>query len=225
MDNDEKYSTADIETKDKDNRDTDNKDADNKDADNKNTGGETPDGKKSSSTARFILEAAIYILLLVMCVTVIPQYVIQRTKVDGTSMEKTLHNRDNLLVEKVTYRFHDPERFDIIVFYPYGKEEDPEDYYVKRVIGLPGETIQIKGPDIYINGTKLEENYGKDPITDEGCAIDPITLADDEFFVLGDNREVSSDSRDFGPVKKKNISGRVVMRIYPFSDFGLLTNK
>ncbi len=180
---------------------------------------------KSGSLAKFILEAVIYIALLVLCVSVVPKYVIQRTKVDGTSMERTLHDKDNLLVEKVSYRFHDPKRFDIIVFYPYGKEEDPEDYYVKRVIGLPGETIQITGPDIYINGVKLEENYGKDPITDEGCAEEPIKLADDEFFVLGDNREVSSDSRDFGPVKKKDISGRVVMRIYPFKEFGLLTNK
>ena len=183
------------------------------------------DKKQNNSLAKFILEIAIYIALLVLCVSIVPKYVIQRTKVDGTSMERTLQDKDNLLVEKISYRFHNPKRFDIIVFYPYGKEEVPEDYYVKRVIGLPGETVQIIGPDIYINGEKLEEHYGKDPITDEGCAEDPIQLAEDEFFVLGDNREVSSDSRDFGPVSKKDISGRVVMRIYPFKTFGLLTNK
>ena len=180
---------------------------------------------KKISPGRFICVAVLYIALLIICVSVVPKYVIQRTKVDGTSMEATLNDKDNLLVEKVSYHFHNPDRFDIIVFYPYGKEEDPEDYYVKRVIGLPGETVQIIGADIYINGTKLEEHYGKDPITEAGEAEEPIQLADDEFFVLGDNREVSSDSRDFGPVKKSDISGRVVMRIYPFNKFGLLTNK
>lgn len=183
------------------------------------------DAKKNTSVVKFIIEAVIYVALLIMCVSVVPRYVLQRTKVSGTSMESTLHNKDNLLVEKVSYHFTDPDRFDIIVFYPFGKEEDPDDYYVKRVIGLPGETIQIKGADIYINGEILKENYGKDPISDSGIAKQPIKLADDEFFVLGDNREVSSDSREFGPVKRKNISGHVIMRIYPFKEFGLLTNK
>ena len=140
-------------------------------------------------------------------------------------MMNTLHNNDNLIVEKVSYRFGDPERFDIIVFYPYGKEEDPEDYYVKRVIGLPGETVQIIGSDIFINGDLLEENYGRVPIRHAGVAKEPFTLGPDEFFVLGDNREASEDSRAFGAVNKSDISGQVVLRIYPFNRFGLMTNK
>lgn len=110
-------------------------------------------------------------------------------------------------------------------FNPYGKEEDPDDYYVKRIIGLPGETVQIIGADIYINGEILEEHYGKDPITDPGVAREKITLGENEFFVLGDNREVSEDSRVFGAVDKKNISGQVVFRIYPFNKFGPMTSK
>jgi signal peptidase I len=114
------------------------------------------------------------------------------------------------------------DRFDIIVFYPYGREN--EEYYVKRIIGLPGETVQIIGSDVYINGEVLEEHYGKDPIEDPGRAIEPITLGDDEFFVMGDNRSISKDSRteEVGNVKKENIGGRAVFRIKPLSRFGTI---
>ncbi len=179
---------------------------------------------RKTSRSKMTIEILIYLLLLITCVFIIPKYVVQRTKVSGPSMLNTLHNGDNLIVEKVSYRFHDPRRFDIIVFYPYGPE-DKEDYYVKRVIGLPGETVQIIGKDIYIDGNILEEDYGKDPITDPGEARNPILLGEDEFFVLGDNREVSEDSRIFGPVEKSNISGHVIFRIYPFGSFGPLTKK
>ena len=180
---------------------------------------------KKTPIYKIIAEFIIYIALILICIFVIPKYVVQRTIVDGQSMMNTLHHKDNVIVEKVSYRFSDPERFDIIVFYPYGKEEDPDDYYVKRVIGLPGETVQIIGSDIYINGEILEENYGRVPIKHAGVAKDPITLGEDEFFVLGDNREASEDSRGFGPVDKSDISGQVVLRIYPFDRFGLMTNK
>jgi len=186
---------------------------------------ELEETKKKTSIFRIIVEIIIYIALILICIFVIPKYVVQRTIVDGQSMMNTLHDEDNLIVEKVSYRFSNPDRFDIVVFYPYGKEEDPEDYYVKRIIGLPGETIQIIDSDIYINGEILEENYGRVPITSAGVAREPLTLGEDEFFVLGDNRGASEDSRDFGPVEKSDISGQVVLRIYPFKRFGLMTNK
>lgn len=167
-----------------------------------------------------IIEFCIYVAIIIICVAFVPKYVVQRTIVDGKSMMNTLKNGENLLVEKVSYHFSDPDRFDVIVFYPHGRESS--DYYIKRVIGLPGETVQIKGEDIYINGEKLEENYGKDPIMDPGMAEEPIELGEDEFFVLGDNRTVSEDSRyeDVGPVKRENIEGKAVLRIYPLSEFG-----
>ncbi|MCI9078050.1 MAG: signal peptidase I [Lachnospiraceae bacterium] len=167
-----------------------------------------------------IIELCVYIAIIVICVAFVPKYVLQRTIVDGKSMMNTLKNGENLLVEKVSYHFTDPDRFDVIVFYPHGR--DSKDYFIKRVIGLPGETVQIKGADIYINGEKIEENFGKDPITDPGIAEKPIKLGDDEFFVLGDNRTVSDDSRyeDVGPVKRENIEGRAILRIYPLSEFG-----
>lgn len=167
-----------------------------------------------------LIELAIYAAIIVLCIFVVPRYVIQRTIVDGTSMENSLQHKDNLLVEKVSYRFTDPDRFDVVVFYPHGKEA--EDYYIKRVIGLPGETIQIIGETIYIDGEVLEEDYGKDPITYSGIAEEPLTLGEDEYFLIGDNRTVSEDSRyeNIGPVTKDKIAGKAIVRIYPFSKFG-----
>lgn len=178
---------------------------------------EVPKKKKIRNA---VVELILYAAIIILCVCVVPKYVLQRTIVDGTSMMDTLQDGDNLLVEKVTYRISDPKRFDVIVFYPHGRQSS--DYYIKRVIGLPGETIQIKGNVIYINGKPIKENYGKDPMTESGIAQEPLKLEKDEFFVLGDNRAISDDSRypDVGPVKRKNIAGRAVLRISPLSEFG-----
>lgn len=175
---------------------------------------------KHSNRKGIIYDLIFYALLIFICIYIVPNYVIQRTVVDGTSMEDTLSNGDQLYVEKLSYHFDALKRFDIIVFYPYGRENG--DYYVKRIIGLPGETVQIIGSDIYIDGNPLNEHYGKEPIMDPGRAVEPIKLADDEYFVMGDNRSVSKDSRseDVGNVNKKNIGGRVILRIKPLSRFG-----
>lgn len=176
------------------------------------------DGKNGKSS--FLAELFVYVMIVAVCLFVIPKYVVQRTVVEGTSMLNTLKDKDNLMVEKISYRLSDPERFDIIVFYPYGRDE--RSYYVKRIIGLPGETIQIIGDDIYINGEILEEDYGKDPMTYSGTAEEPLQLAEDEYFVLGDNRKISKDSRyeEVGPVKRELIEGKVFFRMYPFDAIG-----
>lgn len=178
------------------------------------------DDKKVNKKKNMWLEISVYILLLFVCGFIIPQYVLQRTIIEGSSMESNLYNGENVLVDKVSKHFKDFERFDIIVFYPYGK--GTEEYYIKRVIGLPGEEIQIIDSTIYINGEKLSEDYGKDPMTTGGIAEEPILLGEDEYFVLGDNRIVSQDSRSeaVGPVSKDNIAGKVILRIWPFSKFG-----
>ncbi|BCJ94820.1 hypothetical protein acsn021_23890 [Anaerocolumna cellulosilytica] len=183
----------------------------------------TKDKKDIKKKVRTILiDILIYAAIIYSCLYLIPTYVIQRTVVDGPSMENTLHNEEQLMVEKVSYHFDALGRFDIIVFYPYGRKM--EEYYVKRIIGLPGETIQIIDSDIYINGEVLNENYGKDPITYAGIAAEPLTLGEDEYFVMGDNREVSFDSRyeEVGVVNKRNIGGKALLRIWPFAKFGLI---
>jgi len=168
------------------------------------------------------IEIATYILIFLICSIVVPRYVIQRNVVDGFSMENNFYDGQSVIVEKISKRLDMIDRFDVITFHP--KNEESGKYYVKRVIALPGETIQIKGSDIYIDGAKIEENYGKDPISYAGIAAEPLTLGEDEYFVMGDNREISYDSRyeDVGIINKNDIVGRVILRIWPLSDFGLV---
>lgn len=168
-----------------------------------------------------LISWAMYIGFVIVVTWFILTFVGQRTVVDGRSMNATLNDRDNLIVEKLSYRFSDPERFDIIVFPPY----DTKEYYIKRIIGLPGETIQIdEEGNIYIDGEILEEDYGLETIKNPGRAIEPVTLGEDEYFVMGDNRNNSVDSRDsrVGNVKRDAIIGKAWVRIWPLSDFGLL---
>ena len=148
-------------------------------------------------------------------------FVGQRTHVSGESMENTLDDGDQLIVDKLTYRFRDPERFDIIVF-PFHYRENT--YYIKRIIGLPGETVQIEDGTIYINGEVLEEAYGREVMQDPGIAAEPIALGEDEYFVLGDNRNNSSDSREpsVGNITGDEIVGKAVLRIWPLNRLGFL---
>lgn len=179
-----------------------------------------------------ILSTSIYLLIVLCAAYLIITYVGQRTQVSGSSMETTLSENDNLIVDKITYRFLEPERFDIIVF-PYKPEisyyTDTEPvYYIKRIIGMPGETVQIdEQGNIYINGEILEESYGKEIIMYAGRASEPVVLGDDEYFVMGDNRNNSSDSREpsVGNIKREDIIGRAWLRIWPFEKFGILKHQ
>ena len=173
------------------------------------------------------LNTAIYLLCVLGAVWLVITFVGQRTEVEGASMENTLHNGDNLIVDKLSYRFRDPERFDIIVF-PFQYQTNT--YCIKRIIGLPGETVQImEDGSIYINGEKMEESYGREVIQPEtiGRAAEPIVLGEDEYFVMGDNRNNSSDSRTdiVGNIKREDIIGKAWLRIWPLSDFGVLKHQ
>ena len=172
-----------------------------------------------------ILSTSIYLLVVLCAAYLIITYVGQRTQVSGSSMETTLSDGDNLLVDKITYRFSEPKRFDIIVF-PF--QYDTDTYYIKRIIGMPGETVQIDyDGNIYINGSLLEESYGREVIQNPGRAAEPITLGEDEYFVMGDNRNNSSDSRDpsVGNIHRKDIIGRAWVRIWPFAKYGVLKHQ
>lgn len=181
--------------------------------------------EENKSTGRSLIGWLLYLLVIIGLAYLIVTFIGQRTKVSGPSMQNTLHNGDNLIVDKLSYRFHDPERYDIIVF-PIKFEENT--FYIKRIIGLPGETVQVKDGYTYINGKKLTSDiYGKEVMDEPGIAEEPVKLGKDEYFVLGDNRNDSTDSRDpdVGVLKKNDLMGRAWLRIYPFNKFGLLRHK
>ncbi len=144
-------------------------------------------------------------------------FLIQPFYVKGASMEPNFFDHEYLIIDELSYRFHQPERGDIVVFrYP----NDPKQFFIKRVIGLPGETVDIAGGQIKIfnskepNGVVLDEKSYLDQ--DFTATTRTVTLKNDEFFVLGDNRAASLDSRYFGPVKQSFIVGRVWLRGWPF---------
>ena len=172
-----------------------------------------------------IITTSLYVLLVLCLSYLFITFVGQRTEVQGSSMEATLSNGDQLIVDKISYRFRDPKRYDIIVF-PFHYEDNT--FYIKRIIGLPGETIQIDGEgNIWVNGEILEESYGREMIRDPGLAAEPITLGEDEYFVMGDNRNNSSDSRveAVGNIHRNEIIGRAFIRIWPLSKFGILKHQ
>lgn len=161
------------------------------------------------------------IAILILIGTFVYEYMFDSTKVVGDSMENTLKDEDTILINKLAYQWKNPKRFDVVVF-PYRAEEGI--YYIKRIIGLPGETVQIKNSSIYIDGQLLYEDYGKESMDEytEGIAKEEIRLGEDEYFVLGDNRNNSVDSRDesVGPVKQEDIVGKAIFRVYPLSSCG-----
>ena len=184
-----------------------------------------PDQAEQTSPAHEILSLLLYIVIVFGICFLIITFVGQRSRVSGSSMEPTLSDGDNLIVDKISYRLHDPERFDIIIF-PYRYEENT--YYIKRIIGLPGETVQVVDGYVYINGSRLESDiYGNELMDDPMAASRPITLGEDEYFVLGDNRNHSQDSRDpsVGEVKKDTIMGKAWVRIYPFDKMGVIRHE
>ena len=141
-------------------------------------------------------------------------YIIVNANVPTGSMENTIQPGDRLIGFRLSYQKEGPKRGDIIIFnYPVDESET----YIKRVIGLPGETVQIIDGYVYINGEKLDENYGAEVMNDAGRAAEPITLGDDEYFVLGDNRNRSDDSRyeNVENLKREKIVGRAWVRIWP----------
>lgn len=164
-----------------------------------------------------VLFFGIVILITWFCLT----FVGQRSAVDGDSMYDTLEDGDSVWVNKITYRFNEPERFDIVVFL---QEEDT--YYIKRIIGLPGEKVRIdEEGTIFINDKPLDNDvYGYETIAPNmiGRAKQDVILGEDEYFVMGDNRNESEDSRfDYvGNVNKEQFSGKAVFRIWPLSSFG-----
>ena len=181
-----------------------------------------PDSKKEKSKPNIkknLIAFGICVVIAIVIALIITNFVASHTKVEGNSMESTLENGDDIIVEKFSYLTNNPERYDIIVF-----RESESVNYIKRVIALPGETIQITEGKIYINERAIFDAYGKAKMEDGGIAEKPIKLGQDEYFVLGDNRNASKDSRDkaVGVIKRDQIIGKAWLRVLPFDNFGKL---
>ncbi|NLP15881.1 MAG: signal peptidase I [Clostridiales bacterium] len=144
-------------------------------------------------------------------------YCVEKTNVIGDSMENTLFANEPIIIDKFSYRVSDPKRFDVIVFKQSGKEHSF--YNVKRIIGLPGETVIIKEGDIYIDGEVIEDIVKVEEMINYGLADEEITLEDNEYFVLGDNRNNSEDSRfaSIGNITRDEIIGKATLRLSPFN--------
>lgn len=156
---------------------------------------------------KVIKEVMPYIVIVVV-VVLIRTFIITPVRVDGDSMKNTLKNGDILLL----YKLSSIDRFDIIVL----DEEKDNEKIIKRVIGLPGETVAIKKGKIYINDKVIDDEYAYGETSD----YNKVTLKDDEYFILGDNRLISKDSRYFGPIKDNEIKGKIVFRLFPFTKIG-----
>lgn len=164
-----------------------------------------------------------YILLWLIIGLLISQFVLQRNTVYGESMVPNLYNQDELLVEKISRFFGGISRGDIVTCKSYIGNNEKNSSLVKRVIGLPGEKIEIRAGHVYINDDLLQEDYLAPEIKTIVVSerFNSIVLAEDEYYLLGDNRSHSQDSRYFGPVKKADITGEVLLRFYPFDRFGV----
>ena len=171
-------------------------------------------GRRLVRFIREVLETVLPALLIALLINV---FVGQATRVEGQSMEPNLHSEQRLVVEKLSYRFHGPQRFDIVVL---KVPSQGEELLIKRVIGLPGETVEIREGNVYINGTLLDE-----PFTDEhtqGGRHDQVTVPPLHVYVLGDNRDRSNDSRSFGPVPIENVIGRAWLSYWPLDEAGFV---
>ncbi len=147
----------------------------------------------------------------------------QPHQVKGASMDPNFHDNEYILTDKISYRFHTPQRGDVVIFRaPQNRELD----YIKRVIGLPGEKVKVQGGEVFVNGQRLKESYLPANLTTNAGdflrAGQDYQIPEDNYIVFGDNRPHSSDSRAWGPVVKEDIIGKAWLRYWPPQDFGLL---
>lgn len=182
--------------------------------------------KPKNNKRIYVIETIIIGIIILLAVFFFLRFIAQRNIVMGDSMYPALHNKDNIIVSKIHYKTNEIKRFDIVVF-PYTDKNEKTTNYIKRVIGLPGENIEINNGKIYITNSsgrfELEDKYGyyENNIKMQGYqASEPVIIGDDEYFVLGDNRNNSKDSRQIGCIKKEDIIGKGIFVFFPFTRIG-----
>ena len=176
-----------------------------------------PRPSRGRAFVRFVRELLETILPALFIALLINVFVGQATRVEGQSMEPNLHSEQRLVVEKLSYRFHGPQRFDIVVL---SMPSQGDELLIKRVIGLPGEEVEIRDGEVYVNGILLEEPFTDDsthPGRDSKVTVPPLHV-----YVMGDNRDRSNDSRSFGPVPIDNIVGRAWFSYWPPEQIGFV---
>lgn len=166
---------------------------------------------------KYFKELLPYILVIII-VFVIRQFFISPIQVVGSSMIPNLNDKELMLLDKISYNFNDIKRFDIVVI---KKQDKP---IIKRVIGLPGESVKYENNKLYINGKEIKEDFSKNGKTDDfdTSILGDTKIPDDYYFVVGDNRINSKDSRVIGLINKKEIEGRAFFVLYPFNKFGII---
>jgi len=185
---------------------------------------------KRREQMRTVWEWVIVVVIALTAAMLIRMYVFQQYYIDGPSMQTTLEPNDRVLVNKLSYRFHDIRRGDVIVFDRVTNEIVHDDL-IKRVIALPGETVTIKSCVVFIDGGELQEPYLdqeqlSNPETSERCGshtdLAPVLIPEDHVFVMGDNRQQSFDSRDFGAIEESKVRGRAFVVLWPFGAWAWL---
>ena len=175
----------------------------------------------------YIFELIKVVLISLIIIIPIRYFLIQPFYVKGASMEPNFFDHEYLIIDEISYRFNEPTRGDIIVFrYP----KNPQEYFIKRVVGLPGEKVQIRDGRVYIfnqdgeSGYLLNEDYLTSETKTYSLSEDVIALGEDQYYVLGDNRTSSKDSRSFGAVDRSFLVGRVMLRGWPIERIGVFKN-
>ena len=162
-----------------------------------------------------IIKEIISYIVIIVIVILIKKYVVSPVRVNGASMYPTLNDKDVMILNKISYRFNDIKRFDIVVI------DYEDEYLIKRVIGLPGEKLRYSNNQLYINDKKVEENFSKTDIVNFEVRNEPNNqIPKDHYFVIGDNRDISKDSRIIGFIPKDKIVGKSNFTLFPFNKFG-----
>ncbi len=174
----------------------------------------------ASRRRRALLDWVVVIGVALIVAFLVRTFVLAHFVVDGTSMASTLHDGDRVFVNKLSYRLHDPNRGDVVVLHEIRGTSDRD--LIKRVIALPGETIEVRNCEVTIDGKKLEEPYLDPPATTPGTCgrnVDALVVPEDHVFVMGDNRGGSMDSRDLGPISEDDLVGRAFVVFWPFDNW------